>query len=180
MADTPTNERPSKRGSLLTRLLIAGFMGLVVAAECLFAYFWLPSADQVAAQTEQIVNEAKARAEPDKEKEGEEDVEVTEVDLGEFTITNHRLANEATFRIDFHMYATVAEKDKDKFDELYGRNEHRFRDQVIFECRNSEVSDLTDAGLGLIKRRILAKSNALIGKPLLRSVFFAEYSFVEL
>ena len=44
----------------------------------------------------------------------------------------------------------------------------------------AKLSDLEDAGLGLIKRRILEKSNALFGKPLLRSVVFADYTFVEL
>ncbi len=57
---------------------------------------------------------------------------------------------------------------------------NRFRSQVIEEIRDSEISDLEDAGLGLIKRRFLEKSNALIGKPLLRSVVFADYTFVEL
>lgn len=51
---------------------------------------------------------------------------------------------------------------------------------MIVEIRNCEVGDLEDAGLGLIKRRFLEKSNALLGKPLLRSVIFADYTFVEL
>src|SRR5436853_128840 len=42
-----------------------------------------------------------------------------------------------------------------------------------------EVTDLTDAGLGLIKRRILETTNKTLGKPLLQGVVFSEFSFVE-
>ena len=181
MADTeqPTPERKSKT-SMLARFLIAGFMGSVVAAECLFAYFWLPSASEVAAQVEQIAVDAKAAAEENQGKGKEEEEKTVEVDLGQFTITNHLLPTESTIRTDFHLFGTVAEKEQEEFKELYARNEKRFRDQVIVEIRTCEVSDLEDPGLGLIKRRFLETSNALLGKPLLRSVIFADYTFVEL
>ena len=45
--------------------------------------------------------------------------------------------------------------------------------------RSAEITDLTDAGLGLIKRRILETTNKALGKPLLQGVMFSEFSFVE-
>ena len=57
--------------------------------------------------------------------------------------------------------------------------QHRLRDQAIFEIRNCQIDDLTDPGLAVLKRRILAKSTDLLGKPLLRSVVFSDFSFVE-
>jgi flagellar basal body-associated protein FliL len=45
--------------------------------------------------------------------------------------------------------------------------------------RGSEIEDLTDAGLGLIKRRILERTNKALGKPLIKNVIFSEFSFVE-
>ncbi|MHB0955765.1 MAG: hypothetical protein ACYC6N_02320 [Pirellulaceae bacterium] len=181
MADTeqPTAE-PKPKTSLVARFLIAGFMGSVVAAECLFAYFWLPSASEVAAQVEQIAEEAKASVQANQEGGTKEEEKTIEVDLGVFTVTNHLLPTEATLRTDFHLFGTVGEKDQGEFLELYTRNEKRFRDQVIMEIRTCEVTDLEDPGLGLIKRRFLEKSNTLLGKPLLRSVIFADYTFVEL
>jgi hypothetical protein len=50
---------------------------------------------------------------------------------------------------------------------------------VIVTLRSSELGDLTDAGLGLIKRRILEKTNRTLGKPYLRSVIFSDFSFIE-
>jgi len=42
-----------------------------------------------------------------------------------------------------------------------------------------DVADLADAGLGLVKRKILEKVNQTLGKPLLRTIIFSEFSFVE-
>jgi flagellar FliL protein len=179
-ATTEPKTKTNTKTSMLARFLIAAFMGSVVAAECLFAYFWLPSASEVAAQMGQIAEDAKASVEADQE-HGKGEAETTvEVDLGSFTITNHRLLSEATIRTDFHLYGTVAEKEREEFATLFARNEKRFRDQVITEIRVCEVNDLEDPGLGLIKRRFLEKSNTLLGIPLLRSVIFADYTFVEL
>jgi hypothetical protein len=50
---------------------------------------------------------------------------------------------------------------------------------VIFEIRNSRVEDLVDPGLALLKRKILAKSNELLGQPVLRAVLFSDFSFIE-
>lgn len=179
MTESQHQENPSTSGSSIkARLLIVLFMGAVVVFECLFAYFWLPSAEEVAAQVELVARQNQAALDKG-EKQQEEEIVKTEVDLGDFTITNHRLT-EGTFRTDFHLWGTVAEKDEEKFKRLFERNKIRFRNQVIQQIRESDISDLEAPGLGLIKRRILEKSNALLGEPLLRSVLFADYTFVEI
>ncbi|MFO7908339.1 MAG: hypothetical protein ACQESR_04205 [Planctomycetota bacterium] len=174
----PQASEPKQGGSMVGRLLITGFMGAVVISECLFAYFWLPSADEVAARVENMAK--KAQKNGNKEGSEGERTLVVEVDLGAFTITNHRLTSESTFRTDFHLWGTVRESDKGTFRKLFERNQNRFRNLVLEEIQNSERTDLTDPGLGSIKRRLLAKSNALFGQPVLREVLFAEYTFVEL
>ena len=55
---------------MIGRLLIVAFMGAVVMSECLFAYFWLPSADEVAAQVELVARQAKTNADGDPGKPG--------------------------------------------------------------------------------------------------------------
>ena len=45
--------------------------------------------------------------------------------------------------------------------------------------RSAEGSDLADAGLGLIKRQILEKTNALLGKPLVKVVIISDFSYME-
>lgn len=176
----PATPEAKPKSSLLARLMIAGFMASVVGAECLFAYLWLPSEAEVAAQMEQLAEAAKKESEKDLETHEEEAVLEVEVDLGSFQITNHRLQSESTIRTDFHLYGTVAETEAEEFRELYARNEKRLRDQIIMEIRNCDVAALEDAALGLIKRRFLKISNDLLGKPLLRKVIFTDYTFVEL
>lgn len=102
-----------------------------------------------------------------------------EVELGKFNLMVHEPASNVTLRINFHLVGTVEDGDSEDFSHLLEKNQHRLRDQIIFEIRNAQLSDLTDPGLGLIKRRILAKSNDLLGQPLLQNVVFSEFSFIE-
>ena len=50
---------------------------------------------------------------------------------------------------------------------------------VAAAAAEPQTTDLTDAGLGLIKRKILEKTNRALGKPLLQTVVFSDFSFVE-
>ena len=184
MADSERqNETSSRksRGSTLGRLLIVLFMGGVVAAECLFAYFWLPSKEQIAAEVQLIAQEAQDEANRDGGNEEEQGVSTVEVDLGAFSTTKHEPRADSTFRTDFHLWGTVAEEDVEDFNELFAKNRNRFRNLVIQQIHTSKVEDLVEnPGLSLIKRQFLEKSNDLLGKRILRSIVFADYTFVEL
>lgn len=175
----PAASEAKPKSSMLARLLIAGFMASVVGAECLFAYLWLPSEGEVAAQMEQIAVEAKEEAEKEKGKQEDEEALEIEVDLGEFSVTNHRLQTETTVRVDFHLFGTVTESEAEEFRELYARNEKRLRARIITEIRNCEMTELEDAELGSIKRKLLDISKGVLGKPMLHQIIFTEFKFVE-
>lgn len=102
-----------------------------------------------------------------------------EVDLKEFGITAYQPKSSTTIRIDFHLYATVNLEDQDEFNELIIQNTHRLREQIIVTARSVDANDLTDPSLGLLKRKILEKTNRILGKPLVKSVVFSDYSFVS-
>jgi len=102
-----------------------------------------------------------------------------EVDLGEFTVTGYQPVSNATLFISFHLYGTIRHKDSDEFSSRLDDSKHRIRDNVIVIIRSAEITDLTDAGLGLIKRRILETTNKTLGKPLLQGVVFSDFSFIE-
>jgi flagellar FliL protein len=82
-------------------------------------------------------------------------------------------------RVDFHLYGIIAGKDKDEFEKTLKAVHQRFREQVFVTVRSAESSDLADAGLGLIKRQILEKTNALLGKPLIRAAIISDFSYME-
>ena len=165
--------------SLMKTLIIAGFVSSVILAECMIAYMLIPSTAQIEAQVKSH-SEEKHKAEETHGHEAETHSASLEVELGKYNITVHRPASDVTLRINFLLIGTIDEHEAETFDSLIAKNQHRLRDKIIFEIRNCDLTDLTDPGLGLIKRRILAKSNELLGKPILQSVVFSEFSYTQL
>jgi flagellar FliL protein len=169
------------RGSMLMKLLVLAFVLFVIVTECLVAYLLIPSSSEVQASTAAPAPREKA-APKDEKKDHDRDpsAEQVEVDLGEFTVTAFQPTSNSTLRLALHLYGTVPAADAAEFAVRMKDAQHRFREAVIVTLRGAEVSDLTDAGLGLLKRTILEKTNAMLGKPLLKMVIFSDFSFVEL
>jgi len=204
MANKPTpgstTEAPQSTSSsgrvLGPKLKIAAFILGVAAIEWVVAYFYLPSvapgnttaAEKPAAES---AHESDAPAEADSEHHGVSEGlashagttkshgSMQEVDLGEFTVTAYQPVSSSTLFISFHLYGSVTERQGAEFTKRLEDNKHRIRDNIIVIVRSAEITDLTDAGLGLIKRRILETTNKALGKPLLQGVMFSEFSFVE-
>jgi len=165
--------------SLFGKIKILLFVALVIAVECVVAYWYLPKTAETAALAGSAVEykeESKTKAKQDSENEQNRQVEV---DLSEFNVTAYQPASNTTLRIDFHLYGTVAAKDQKEFMTRLEENLHRFRGQVLETVRSSEITDLTDAGLGLVKRKIMDKTNRMLGKQLLQTIIFSDFSFIE-
>jgi flagellar FliL protein len=201
-----TKDKPSeapKKKSLSGKLKIGIVLAVVVAAQCVLAWLLLPSG--TAAESNQPAPENKAQGPVHLDPTMDDPhAERREVDLGRFSITSIDPASNSTLLIDFHLYgAIVAEPeehpaeeasehgqghgkkteegpdDNSRFGKLLKKNKHRFRDQVIVVIRNAQMSDLSDPALGLIKRQILAKTNSLLGEPLLKEVIFSDFAVVQ-
>jgi flagellar FliL protein len=177
-------------------IIAAAVVVVVILTECVLAYLLIPSPAQLQAQ---LQAPAAAMPAPAADGHGSEHKESsahgesnegahggkgdhkpeTEMELGKFNLVIHQPASNLTLRVNFHLIGTVLEEDKEAFTHLLAKNQHRLRDQVIFEVRSCELSELTDPGLALIKRKILAKSNELLGKPLIKAVVFSEFAFIE-
>lgn len=167
--------------SILPKLYVGLFVLGVVAVECAVAYLYIPSASETAAMIGVAAAadlESGSLSETDDQARAAPEDQV-EVDLGQFTVTAYQPLTNTTVRIDFQLYGTVAAEDQTAFDEAWQENTHRLRDQVIVTVRGCETAELTDAGLGLIKRKILEKFNRTLGKPLLQAVVFSDFSFIE-
>ena len=188
---------------MLKMILVSLFVGVVILVECFAAYTLIPGQEQVEAWAEakaKAAAEAAHAAAEEGHEEGHGDEHdashgdghggghgehgghashEVEVDLGKYNIVVHQPSANLTLRVNFHLIGLVGDKDHHDFEALYNANQHRLRDQVLSEVRNSEISDLTDPGLGLIKRKILAKSNELLGKPMLKTVVFSDFAFIE-
>ncbi|MGD0516624.1 MAG: hypothetical protein ABSA26_03740 [Thermoguttaceae bacterium] len=161
------------------KIKIVFFVALIIAAECAVAYWYLPRTAETAAMAgSTLENKGDAKTATKKDAEKEQNAEV-EVDLGEFNVTAYQPTSNTTLRIDFHLYGTVVTKEQKEFMTRLEENQHRFREQVIVTVRSSEITDLTDAGLGLVKRKIMDKTNRMLGKQLLQTIIFSDFSFIE-
>jgi len=185
---------PKSKGNLLGKLKLAAFVLGLVAAEAIAAYFLLPGSSSAGTvDPEKLVNsnepqaaaQGKAVDVPETKMDPTANLGVpgtgdeVEVDLGNFSVTSFQPATQTTLRIDFHLWGTVGAKQSEEFMDQWNKNMNRLRDQILVIVRSAELTDLTDAGLGLIKRKILEKTNHALGKPYLRTVVFSEFSFIE-
>jgi flagellar FliL protein len=171
------------RGSVTMKLLVLAFVLAVIVTECLVAYLLIPAASSSEMQAGANAPTPRDKAAPkDEKKDRDKDqtAEQVEVDLGEFTVTAFQPTSNSTLRLALHLFGTVPATDTVEFNARMKDAQHRFREAVIVTLRGAEVSDLTDAGLGLLKRTILEKTNAMLGKPLMKMVIFSDFSFVEL
>lgn len=194
LVDQQTSEQrtpPGQTGNV--RLKLAGFIVGLVTVEALAAYFILPNSSNAGPPSE---GNAAAAADgsqstgpgvsvPETKLDPTEGLGTpgtgseVEVDLGQFSVTSYQPTTQTTLRIDFHLWGTVDQSMERDFLAAWARNNNRLRDQILVIVRSSELADLTDAGLGLIKRKILEKVNHTLGKPYLKSVVFSEFSFIE-
>jgi flagellar basal body-associated protein FliL len=197
-------EAPKKKG-LSGKLKIGIVLAVVVGAQCVLAWLLLPSGSTADETDPHHASKSSSGVHLDPTLD-DPHAERREVDLGRFSITSIDPASNTTLLIDFHLYgAVIAEpqehatedaeghgeghghgkkeagepEDNSRFGKLLKKNKHRFRDQVIVVIRNAQMSDLSDPALGLIKRQILAKTNSLLGEPLLKEVIFSDFAVVQ-
>ena len=197
----------SSGGSLMKIILAAGFLLMIIGAELAIAFFVFPSAEDVmamaqaqqAAQADEHGEEHASPAEATSHRGHGGDShgsngghgsksghgasgghkERLEISLGEFSVSAYQPLSNSTLRIDFELFGVVSHQDEAAMTQLLDENKHRLREQVLVIIRSAEMSDLTDAGLGLIKRKILEKTNRALGKALIQEIIFSDFSFVE-
>ena len=157
----------------------------MIASECLVAWMYLPSASEATAAVQTIAANAREGAaledpfDPELEAGLNQEDGTELVKLGEFDLVMH-MANEQINRyFFFQLSASVKTEDKDMLLESWTENEDRLRDQINEIIRNAKITDLTDPGLGLIKRQILTKVNRTLGKPYLQSIYFPNFTYRE-
>jgi hypothetical protein len=102
-----------------------------------------------------------------------------EVKLGSYHVVTFNTQTGTSLNIDFELYGTVLAKEEKDFHHLFQANEVRVREQILVIVRGTEVADLSDPDLGLLKRKILEKTNRTLGRPLLNEAIFSKFSFIE-
>lgn len=175
-----------KKPGIMTLVKAAVVLTVVVVVEMVAASALIPSAKETASIGEKLANAelSQQETEADTERTAESpavdpSADTIEVNLGSYHVLTYELDSGTSLNIDFELWGTVLAEDESPFNQLYAVNQHRIEEQVIITMRSTELTDLTAAELGLIKRKILEKTNRALGKPLLREVIFPKFSFLE-
>jgi flagellar basal body-associated protein FliL len=176
---------PRKPSAIMSIVKAVAFVSILVIVQVVGAAMFIPSGEETAELAKQYV--AAKHGEADGESEHATDdhdphatgEETAEVELGTFNITHFNPAANTTLSIDFELYGSLLAADEDEFHHLLEKNKVRVREQVIMTLHAAGSKDLSDAGLGLIKRQILEKTNRALGHPMLREVLFSKFNFVE-
>jgi flagellar FliL protein len=134
--------------------------------------------DVAAAANGQLAETQDEHAKDAKEHGGQEK-NVKEVELGTYNITRYNPTTKTTLAIDFELFGIVLADDAAEFAHHFESSNARIKEQITLTMHSAESVDLTDAGLGLIKRQLLEKTNRALGEPLLKEVLFSKFNFVE-
>jgi flagellar FliL protein len=178
-------EVPEQRGLGLGRLVkAAAVIAVLVVVEVVLASMLIPSArDTEALAVEFVAAESGATpTNPHSETSGSaappaEDIR--EVMLGDFSVTRFDPETGKTLTVDVELHASLLAEEQQEFQQRFEQNKGRVGEQVIMTLHAADTADLSDAELGLIKRKILEKTNRALGKPLVREVLFSKFNFVE-
>ena len=185
--ETPEKQSSSKPQGLMTIIKALAFISVIVLLEVAAASMFVPSASETADTAEKL---AAAEAANDVENDSDlpaEDAaadalalrDMREVSLGSYHVLTYNPDSGSSLSVDFELYGTVLADEESDFFQLYEANQIRIREQILVTIRSTSVTDLTEAGLGLIKRKILEKTNRALGKPLLHEAVFSKFSFIE-
>lgn len=177
---------PVRKPSAVMKIVKAvAFVSILVIVQVVGASMLIPSAADTERLAKQYIaaqeGETAAAAAHDSEDHAgaEAGDDTVEVELGSFNVTHFNPASNSTLSVDFELYGSVLASDQAEFEHLLEKNKVRLREQVLMTLHSAQSKDLTDAGLGLIKRQILEKTNRALGHPMLREVLFSKFNFVE-
>jgi flagellar basal body-associated protein FliL len=184
----------AKKTKLFSIRITGAIVAAIIIGECATVYIFLAFAFPIG-------KAAARRAAAD------EHVHTREVDLGKFSLTALDPNSSGSLLIEFHLIGSVvaahsakategdairdgsggngsisndvAENTETAFETLFQPETSRFRDQVIAIIGNAEISVMGDPGLEPIKRQILARTNSLLGEPLLEEIRFSDFAVVQ-
>lgn len=179
-AHEPAADQAPKGSSAFPKVLILGFISTVIVLETVIFFMFVPSADDVAMLAEaKLVKNVEAKMVEDGEDTVHDENKAIEFDLGPYSNTFTPFGAENNYRVEFHLFGTVKQKDEEHLSSLFAEREKRFKERISLEIRNATKDELNENQLGLIRRRLLATSNELFEEPILLGVGFAEYQVIE-
>lgn len=161
------------------RMVMVGFVSLIMLVETALFFFLVPSAEEVAALAElRFVEKIKKGEQAAAVKENDENA-IHEFDLGMFGETFSPIDTENRYRVEFRLFGLVKKRHLKIIESELESKAGRLRHAIRMKVRNSEISELEENQLGLLQRRILATCNHLLEDDILLSIGFADYQIFQ-
>jgi hypothetical protein len=186
VVETPAEAGPRKSRGLFRLIKAVAFVSIIVIVQVVVASMLAPSAQDTAKLAKDLAAASTGHAAEAQEEQGKDakghavkEQDLKEVDLGTYNITRFNPTTNTTLAIDFELFGTVLAEDAAEFQHHFESSNARIKEQITLTMHSAESTDLTDAGLGLIKRQLLEKTNRALGQPLLKEVLFSKFNFVE-
>jgi flagellar basal body-associated protein FliL len=99
-----------------------------------------------------------------------------ETDLGRFRVTHKQSDSEDPLYVQFHLFGIVPKDREAKLAQLWHKYERRTRDAIISLVQRSEIDQLCDPSLGLLKEEVASAINQVLRQRLVIDVAFSDYS----
>jgi flagellar FliL protein len=183
VTETPAEAPPRKNRGVLRLIKAVAFVSVIVIVQIVVASMLAPSAQDTAKLAKDIAAAASGQSAETQEEHAKEakgpEKNLKEVDLGTYNITRYNPTTNTTMAIDFELFGTVLAEDAAQFQHHFESSNARIKEQITLTMHSAESADLTDAGLGLLKRQLLEKTNRALGEPMLKEVLFSKFNFVE-
>ena len=172
--DDATEAEPGKkRGG--GKMIIVGFISLIMVVETALFFFLVPSAEEVAALAEARLIQNVQRSEEEAMQTETDESKVIEFQLGRFGETFSPIDSEQKYRVEFELFGLIKQKDEVLMEAEFEEKSGRIRHAIRMKVRNSELGELEENQLALLQRRILATCKHLLDNDVLISVGFNQY-----
>jgi flagellar basal body-associated protein FliL len=157
------------------KVIIVGFISVIMLVETALFFFLVPSAEEVAALAEARLIQNVQKSEEDQTQAEIDENAINEFELGSFGETFSPIDTEQKYRVELTLFALVKAKDQPKLESEFKEKSGRLSHAIRMKIRNSELSELEENQLGLLQRRILATCNHLLENDILLSIGFRDY-----
>ncbi|MCC7476009.1 MAG: flagellar basal body-associated FliL family protein [Pirellulales bacterium] len=190
--EAPAEPAPRGGRGLFRIIKAVAFVSVVVVVQVVVASMLIPTSKDTEKLAQDLSAASKGETESDHDNGdphgssasshgggGDHGEGIVEMELGTYNVTRFNPGTNTTLAIDFQVYVTVLAEEATEFEHRLEKSKARIREQIMLTMHGANSTDLTDAGLGLIKRQILEKTNRSLGQPLVKEVLFSKFNFVE-
>lgn len=172
--EKPASAPPAASG-MMGKVIIGAIVSVVILVETVVAFMIMPDASTVRTQAEADLKKAVDEKKEDADiPTGADKGPDAELEIGSFSLLLHDAASDTNLQVTCKIFCTVSESDKGDAEKLLANNKNRIRERITIQFRQSDLNDFKESDLGLLKLKILEKTNQILGKNLIKEILITD------